>query len=270
MDTILHELEPAPLLQPYVKTFWTGEFNAEGNSLLAQQVVPNGYIELIFHLDSDHCLLYQNNTWEKSPTYTLIGLFTKPYEVRFNKKVKVFGIRFKPEGIYNLFGIPASEFSASYLDMENVLSRQFKTFTSQIHEAQSIDKMIMATEEFLLHNLKQTSNDIYYLNYAAESIRKTYGILRIEELMQKVFISQRQLEREFKQKIGVTPKHYMRIARMNEINRILTTGDFNRLTTLSYLNGFSDQAHFIREFKQFMGIPPLKFLKNKSQFIVNT
>lgn len=269
MDTIIHEFPPAPLLQPYIKTYWTGEFNAQGNSLLIQQVLPNGYIELIFHFGNYHCLLYQNNNWEKSPNYTLIGLFTKPYEVRFNEKVTVFGIRFKPEGIYSLFKIPASQFSHSYLDMQNVLSNDFKTFTQMLQESKSANEMIMKTEQFLLRNLQQNDINIYYLNYAAETIRKTFGLLRIDELMQKTYISQRQLEREFKEKIGITPKQYMRISRLNEINRIMKTDSLNRLTTLSYLNGFADQAHFIREFKDFTGTSPLKFLKNRDHFIVN-
>ncbi len=270
MDTIIQEFEPAALLQPYVKTYWFGKFNTQANSILSQQVVPNGYIELIFHLDSEHCRLYQNNRWEKSPNYTLIGLFTKPYEVRFNEPVSVFGIRFKPEGIYSLFNIPASEFSHSYLDMENVLNKDFKSFAEALQICKSIHEMIIKTEHFLLRNLQETNKEIYYLNYAAETIRNTFGVLRIDELIQKVYISQRQLEREFKEKIGITPKQYMRIARLNEINRILNSGNFNRLTTLSYLNGFADQAHFIREFKEFTGTSPLKYLKNKNQFIVNT
>lgn len=269
MDTIIHEFQPAPLLQPYVKTYWTGVFNAQRNPLLVQQVVPNGYIELIFHFSNDHCLLYQNSNWEKSPDYTLIGLFTKPYEVRFNQKVTVFGIRFKPEGIFNLFNIPASEFSQGYLDMEDVLKKEFKSFAQKLYECKSNDEMIIKTEYFLLGNLRQNNNEIYYLNYAAETIRKTCGVLRIDELMKKVFISQRQLEREFKEKIGITPKQYMRIIRLNEINRILSSGNFDRLTTLSYLNGYADQAHFIREFKNFTGTSPLKYLRNKNLFIVN-
>jgi len=91
----------------------------------------------------------------------------------------------------------------------------------------------------------------------------------MEELTKNVFISPRQLEREFKDKMGISPKQYMRLNRLNEANRLLQNGDVTDLTQLSYLNGFSDQAHSIRDFKAFSGLSPKRFLKDKEKFIVN-
>jgi len=72
------------------------------------QMIPNGCLELIFHLNNLHCDLQNDNTWSQTPDYMIIGLFIQPYEVQFKNHVKVFAIRFKPEGIYNVFGVPAS------------------------------------------------------------------------------------------------------------------------------------------------------------------
>jgi len=91
----------------------------------------------------------------------------------------------------------------------------------------------------------------------------------VEDLRGKVFISRRQLEREFREKIGLTPKQYMRIARLNAINRYLLSGSNLNLGSLSLEAGFADQAHLCREFKTFAGLPPAKFIESLEQFIVN-
>ena len=66
--------------------------------------MPNGCIELIIHLTHDHCELVKEDTWGKSPEFTLIGLQTKPYEVRFNEQVQIFGVRFNQKGFTIFLG----------------------------------------------------------------------------------------------------------------------------------------------------------------------
>jgi AraC-like DNA-binding protein len=269
MNFSIKTYEACDLLKPYVQTYWHGQFNLDNSPLFTQKVMPNGYIELIFHLSSRHCFLYQNNTWTQSPGFTLIGLFTKPYEVHFDGRVQTFGIRFKPEGIYNLFGVPASEFSENYLDLTCVFSKSFRYFAEKIQEQRDVDTMCQLTDIYLLGNLRQSSINYYYLNRAAEMIRQTNGLLKMEDLTTQVFISKRQLEREFKEKIGISPKHYTRIVRLNKVNDLLLNDGKPDLSAITYESGFADQAHFIREFRHFSGLPPSKFLKTKYHYIVN-
>lgn len=269
MNFAITEYQPGEALQPYVHSYWHGRFNLDNSKFFSQKVIPNGYIELIIHLSEKHCFLYQSTEWSQSPSYTLIGLFTKPYEVNFHEYVRTFGIRFKPEGIYNLFGIPAVHFSEDYIDMECVLNRSFSTFTNHLTDQKDIHGMIDLANAYLQKNLSMNNINYYYLNRAAEMIRNTNGMMRIDDLISNVFISNRQLEREFKDKMGISPKYYMRIARLNAANRLLQDVENENLTMISYDSGYADQAHFIREFKTFSGISPKKFLKGKKDFIVN-
>ena len=269
MSTAIREYPVANTLQPYVETYWHGTFNLDRQALFVQQVMPNGFIELIFHLSHRHCFLLQQSAWSQSPPYTLIGLFTTPYAVQFDDRVSAFGIRFKPEGIYNLFGIPAAEFSASYLDMALVLGHDFRAFSRQLVDQENPDGMTLLADRFLSARLQTNNINYYYLNRAAELIRQTDGHIRMDELVGHVYISSRQLEREFRVKIGITPKQYMRIARMNALNRHLIRPGKKDLTRLTYAGGFSDQSHLVREFKQFAGLPPSKFLEQIESFIVN-
>lgn len=185
-------------------------------------------------------------------------IWSLPSESGLNRKVFII-----------FFGITASEFSESYLDMTDVLSRNFRYFCEQIQEQKDVAEMTRLADDFLLKSLQRNSINYYYLNRAAEFIRKTDGMIRMDELIDNVFISHRQLEREFKDKIGITPKQYTRIARLNALNRHLLKITNKDLTALSYETGFFDQAHLIKEFRQFAGLPPTRFLRQIESFIVN-
>ncbi len=269
MSVKLTEYNPDPPLSSFVEFYWKGDFNTASEPLLSQLVVPNGYVELVIHLSEFHCDLFSARGWGQSPDYTVIGLYTRPYEVQFRSLVHVFGIRFKPEGIFNLFGIPASSFSERFEDMEAVLGSYFCEYCSKLRETNDTGQQIALTRSYLLKQLQKNHPEQTYLNYAADIIREMNNIVRIEELPGKVYISRRQLEREFMQKIGVTPKQYLRIARLNAINRYLQANTNQSLGALSYETGFSDQAHLTREFKSLVGVPPAKFRDAIEQYIVN-
>ncbi|MEJ2157738.1 MAG: helix-turn-helix transcriptional regulator [Desulfobacteraceae bacterium] len=270
MNVAISEYNPSFRLGAYVELYWFGRFNLDKSPLLSQRVVPNGYVELIIHLTDAHCELLQGKGYESSPDYTLIGLFTQPYDVHFRETVRVFGIRFKPEGIYPVFGMPASEIQAAFTDMESFTGRNFREYSNRLRDSDTVEKMIRISESYLAGNVDRRRKALYYLNRAAEIIRRKKGLISIEELAGSAYIGARQLEREFRQKVGISPKQYMRIARLNEVNRILSS-DRRRmlLTDVSYICGYTDQAHFIRDFKHFTGESPKKFLEKRERYIVN-
>ena len=269
MRVNIREYNPSVELSPFIELFWTGEFNINSSDLLEQRVIPNGYVELIVHLSDNHCELLSSATFNSSPDFTLIGMYTKPYNVHFKEKVNVFGIRFKPEGLTQIFGIPAAEFQEGYVDIESLSLRNFREFCNRLRELNNVKNMIEESEKYFSKQIDRSRINLYYLNCAAEIIRRKEGLITIDELASKVFIGKRQLEREFKQKMGISPKQYMRLARLNKVNRLIEDGKRIDLSELSYICGYADQSHFIRDFKHFTGEAPKIFINKRDKFIVN-
>lgn len=267
MKVKFSEYRPSITLSPYVQAYYTGDFNLCSENNFVQSVVPNGCIELIIHLTHDHCELVKGDIWGKSPEFTLIGLQTQPYEVKFHDLVQIFGIRFNPEGVYHIFGVPPALFTATFEDSSDVFGTNFKDYCSWLREAKSIQQKIRLTEDFLLKKLADNTSDFDYVRLATETIRKHHGMLSLEELTTQIPISPRQLQREFKRRFGITAKAYMRLSRHNAIQKYMQGPEAINLTELSYENGFADQSHFIREFKRMAGTNPKQFLKKREEFI---
>jgi len=266
MNFFITEYKPSKNLQPYVELYWEGSFNIDATGSVSIQILPNGCLDVIFHLNDLHCDYKNDSSWSQTPDYMVIGLFTKPYQVQFKNLVNVFAIRFKPEGIYNVFGIPASELTGRFEDMTQILGKEYQDFSHRLKEEKSINGMLERTENYLLKNLLDRKIDLGYVNFAAELIRKSKEA-SIENLTTKLFVSQRQLEREFKDKIGITPKHYQRLTRINEVLRLLNDRQELDLTSVAYYCGYFDQAHFINDFKSFTGLSPSIYAKGNGLFI---
>lgn len=261
------EYRPAPLLEALVQTYWTGDFNLYAEKGFSQSVLPNGCIELIIHLGHDHCELVKEENWEKSPEFTLIGLQTTPYEVRFNSLVQVFGIRFNPEGIFSLFGVPPALFTATFENSREVLGRDFDEYCSRMREAKTVSDRIQLTDSFLLSRNPEVLRVRDYSRMAFKIIRKHQGNIGLDELIRQLPVSPRQLQRTFRETYGITAKEYMRLCRLNAIQQYLQGQDTVNLTELSYERGFADQSHFIREYRLLTGTNPGGFLKGREQFI---
>lgn len=267
MADFINIFRPAEQLAPYIDYFWRGSINSEATNTLSLQMVPHGRIELIIHLNDLHCELIDSSSWSQTPDYMLIGLITRPMPVRFIGRVEVFGIRFKPDGLYNIFGVRASIFLERFEDMALVLPKDFNEFCHRMKEEKSVNGLIIRAEHFLAKYLNRHKNSFSYVNKAAQLIR-SYNCIKVEELTDQVFISQRQLERGFKEKVGVSPKHYMRITRINEVLKLLMKNPDLDLTSIAYHCGYFDQAHFNKDFKSITGENPSAFMKKKHEFLV--
>lgn len=81
----------------------------------------------------------------------------------------------------------------------------------------------------------------------------------IEARIERAGLSSRHFRRLFKQVMGVSPKLYSRILRMERVLQ-----EFHSNPDLNYLervHGFYDQSHFIREFKRFTNVTPRALIK---------
>jgi len=260
----LSEYQPSRSLSPFVSQYWEGSFNVDAGREVCLHLTPHGCLEIIVHLNDMHCDIYKDGKWGQSPDYMVIGMFTQSHKVLFQSRVNAFAIRFKPDGFYNIFGVPPALFLDAYEDMALVLDKKFREYSHRIREAKSTEIRITLTEEFLLFCLGNSRVIQNYVDHAARMIRLD-PCIRIPDLADKVHISQRQLERQFKDRMGISPKHYLRLNRIQKAVQCLNLNGSMDLFSVAYSCGYFDQAHFINDFKKITGLNPRAFVKEENQ-----
>jgi AraC-like DNA-binding protein len=75
------------------------------------------------------------------------------------------------------------------------------------------------------------------------------------QIASRMALSERQLERLFRERIGLAPKVFARIARLRYAGRLQTNGEAPS-AAVALRAGYADQAHFVRECRSLFGVTP--------------
>ncbi len=96
---------------------------------------------------------------------------------------------------------------------------------------------------------------------AIKFILTNNGQVKISELVNQLYVTERTLERNFVSQVGLTPKQFSKIIQFQSSLDNLGRSDFSRLTDIGQDSGFADQSHFIRTFKKYTGLTPSYYLQ---------
>ncbi|WP_235941865.1 helix-turn-helix domain-containing protein [Cyclobacterium roseum] len=92
----------------------------------------------------------------------------------------------------------------------------------------------------------------------------TNGSASINSILKDDLSKRRQLERNFKKQIGVSPKQLGKVIRLQTALKVLLDQKSENLTDIAYKSEYFDQAHFIKDFREFTGINPKEFVNHES------
>ncbi|EAR16029.1 MULTISPECIES: DUF6597 domain-containing transcriptional factor [Robiginitalea] len=265
MHTI-QEFQPANQLAPYIACYFTGEMNSQALPESSLTVIPNGCLELIVHLEETYCRLPGSRGLTATPDYMLIGMFCQPYQVHFSQSVTVFAIRFKPEALSIILKLGGPDILESYADIEQILDPGFRDLCHRLRELDTTAERIAITEKHLFALLSKQPETSNYFTKATQILRQS-ATGDLKDVSAELNISQRQLERKFKEVMGISPKKYLRLLRIGKVmNAMQSRSDLN-LTNVAYHCGYFDQAHFTKDFKLITGRTPTGFLHDQDAYM---
>ncbi|NJB85647.1 AraC-like DNA-binding protein [Lewinella marina] len=257
---------PSPPLAPFVSCYTRGVYNTEARRGAMIEVIPNGCPELIIHLRERHCQLPGGNGLAATPDYMLIGLFRRAFRVHFDEPVPVFTIRFRPEALTSLFQLEGREMLDDFQDSYLLFDKSFHALCDRIRTEPEVTQMIARAEDYLLHRLALRPTRRDYVARSAALMRRC-AVCSVADISRQVCISQRQLERQFRRVVGITPKQYLNLLRINRAVEALNRDPNLDLTSVAYDCGYFDQAHFIRDFRRVTGRPPGAYRRGEGNLV---
>lgn len=247
-------LPPSPIFHPYIEYYKNVVTDAAGSF----KCVPNTSEELYFNfkkckLQSDHHYTLDD------PLVYFAGLHHYDQDAFAKLGDDVSGgfvIVFRPNGMQNLFGLSNSELFGYAIDGKNFFRSRAEEIWHKLKATDDIHCKKATVESFLLSYVQSGKRPDVLVKNILERIKKQHGILSAGEISRQFNLSTRSLERKFNDQIGMSPKEYLQITRLNYALELIQNQHHFSLTRISYLSGYYDQSHFIRDVEKICGFPP--------------
>lgn len=258
---------PHPFLLPFVECFYIWEGKLSAFDIQTFDSPPTGFASIVFNYGDAYTVSNQQHACLKTPSFFITGQATGRYELSLSGTIGMVGVVFKPAALGTFFNLPMFELTEERLDLKSVLGKSVEELGMRIAEMPMRIHRLKLLENWLLQLHREKEKEFDGIDFAANLISENTGNIEIEELLGQVFMSRRQFERKFFNKVGVSPKYYIRIRRISHICNLLARQETANWQLLIGAGGYFDQAHFIKEFKHFLSVTPTQYFKHNKELV---
>jgi AraC-like DNA-binding protein len=239
------EAAPHPALSKYVDAYWTVTGSSKTSTV--EKILPDGCVDIIFNVGDD-CYTDNGAVLMKNDRTYLVGTMTRFKETEMDSGTRLLGVRFKPGAFLGFF---------SYSPMCEIANRTVELDGRFCFTNTLIKSPFEFLDKFLFKNLK---NPNQYLLDQVQTIKRSKGQVKIEELASAHCTTARQLERNFKHYLGITPKEFVNLVRYQHVKAAIEQRKPGQsLLSIAFDFGYYDHAHLTNHFRYYHGCVPSVF-----------
>lgn len=250
---------PRPELLPFVTMLWAVDASDISPAPARREhVLPTGEMHLALRLSGGPLRLFDD---PEDGTGRLVGdaVVGGARVVRYIRHASAgssVGAQLGPGAAEALFGVSADELAGRHTALEDLWGRDVEWMREQLTEPAMLHLRIDTLEAILAARLSLRRAVHPAVSFTLEQLRRSRSIRRI---VRASGYSHRTMVTLFRRSVGLTPKQYSRVLRFQRLLDAVSAAPAPSLIDLAMESGFSDQAHFTREFKAIAGVTPTEY-----------
>lgn len=174
-------------------------------------------------------------------------------------------VNFTPIGARLFFGLPMHELARRVVGLEDVFGSAGRALTEQLQHTPSWEARFALLDRLIVRRISEARAVSDCVAWSWRRLEQTGGLVDIGVLAEETGFSRKHLISRFHEEIGLPPKLLGRLMRFDRVLRLLKSGGGGGRSwaELALDHGYYDQAHLIRDFRQFTGSPPSEFLRRQ-------
>lgn len=237
---------PAPALAELVEHYWCVRWDVRDREPYVQHTLSNASVHL--------CVERGNSRVQGVVT----GRFTRLLE----GAGRVFGVKFRPAGFHPFLGSPLVELTDRTLPIRAVFGVDGDAYADRVLAADEDAGLPDMADAFIGRRLPVPDPTVAEVNRIVALIVAERDVTRVDHVIERVGTSKRTLQRLFHEYVGVSPKWVIQRYRLHEAAQRLAEDQGASLAELALDLGYSDQAHFARDFKAIIGRTPAAYARS--------
>ncbi|MBO9202410.1 MULTISPECIES: helix-turn-helix domain-containing protein [Niastella] len=232
--------------------------------LVIEEVLVTNPFTLPLYANGAPTLLFQTakgTIRNNSNNLTLFGQTVFPETLTIRDNFTLIAYFFKPFALFTLFGVSAQELTNNPIDLNLLDAIKTTQLQEQLLNAATTTDMLNLLDEYVFSLITKTRADCQLIRFATLAIAQNASKDALLKVQQELHITERTFQRMFEKNIGIAPSLFRRISQFNNAFQQLNNRQFSKLSDIAFTNGYADQSHYIRAFKEFTGITPKEYLK---------
>ena len=198
---------------------------------------------------------------QKCSHLTLFGQTVSPESLFLEEDFVLIAYFFKPFSLISLFGLQAIEITDNPIDLTLLFTDRTRILEDRLLDSEDVNTMLQLLNDFIFELVSKERVTNESIRYASLQIAKHPSKEVLFEVQKELHLTERTFQRMFEKNIGIAPNLYRRICQFNTAFNLLNERRGGKLTDIAFENGYADQSHFIRSFKEFTGITPGDYLR---------
>src|SRR5262245_52912414 len=252
---------PVPPLRPFVTTIWPTEGTTDMRFArpVHEHVLPTGSMHLVLGLtDSPLWLLAPRDgrRIQSIGAAAVGGARSRYYARELSAPSSSVGVVLRPGACELLFDAAADELAEGHTPLQDLWGAQARRARERLCEASGPAERLALLESMLLARLPRVRG---MHPAVAETIGKMHTFPSIEAAVEQSGVSHRHFVALFRRTVGLAPKRYARVLRFQSALRAARSGTGSSWVAIANDMGYSDQAHFNRDFVEFTGVTPTQY-----------
>jgi len=194
----------------------------------------------------------------------VIGPLTRWHDNTLSGSLRSFCVHFTPLGANALLGLCGGGLDDRAVALDDLLCQgrtaEARAWADEVMHARSFAERVEATDRFLLRRLRYAAPPVDLVASAVAClVRLDHRMARVSKLAAELSCSERTLRRHFHREVGLSVKTFARITRFQRTHAFFQRAPRAHWSEAVVRFGYVDQAHLIREYREFAGTTPPRF-----------
>jgi AraC-like DNA-binding protein len=238
-----HRYEVDAPLDASIEHWWSVSWNVPKGKSHAQSSLPHPSIHVVWEGD------------EVRVVGVVTGRFTRVLEGRS----RAFAAKFRPGAFREVLGAPLSSITDKIVPLGSVVgARRAKAYRDALAAARDDHQRVKIATGFFAKLVPKPAADAALLAELVHAATVDRSVTSVEALRERAGMHLRELQRWFRDAVGISPKWMIQRYRLHEALQVLERSE-GTVAELAAQLGYADQAHFARDFKALVGVPPSKY-----------